>query len=73
MPVIATPVFKLERIILKYLAARRSADEQLLMRDFRGRTRSWFMAATDATGNHPTTMLQTVFASASAFAQITPD
>lgn len=62
-----TPIFKLERVILKYLAGKASSDsearqlargsansfaawnveqrdeEQLLMSDFRGRTRSWFM------------------------------
>ncbi len=71
-----TPVFKLERVILKHLAAKSSTDDearqvsdgsigafaawtveersedQLLMCDFRGRTRSWFMVSpTVATGD----------------------
>lgn len=64
-----TPLFKLERALLRWLVARPSTDadarelaagrsqrfaawsverqdaEQLLLRDFRGRTRSWLMAA----------------------------
>ena len=76
-----TPVFKLERIILKYVAAKPSTDyqarqladgsidsfaawnvehrteKQLLMCDFRGRTRSWFMVTPIATSGHPKTLL----------------
>ena len=76
-----TPVFKLERVILKYLAARPSTDyqarqladgcidsfaawnveqraeEQLLMCDFRGRTRSWFMVTPITTSDQPKTLL----------------
>ena len=77
-----TPVFKLERVILKYLAAKPSTDyqarqladdhidsfaawkveqrteKQLLMCDFRGRTRSWFMVTSITTSGHPKTLLQ---------------
>ncbi len=77
-----TPVFKLERVILKYLAAKPSTDyqarqladgcmnsfaawkveqrteKQLLMCDFRGRTRSWFMVTLITTSGHPKTLLQ---------------
>ena len=74
-----TPVFKLERVILKHLAAKSSTDDearqvsdgsidafaawtveartedQLMMRDYRGRTRSWFMVSpTVATGERQT-------------------
>ncbi|MGI9328780.1 MAG: hypothetical protein ACR2PZ_26430 [Pseudomonadales bacterium] len=76
-----TPVFKLERIILKYLAGKASTDsearqlanasinafaawnveqrtqEQLLMSDFRGRTRSWFMVTPAANTRDPRTTL----------------
>lgn len=77
-----TPVFKLERVVLKYLAAKPSTDQQarqladgcidsfaawtveqrtenqLLMCDFRGRTRSWFMVTPITTSGHPKTLLQ---------------
>ena len=77
-----TPVFKLERVVLKYLAAKPSTDyqarqladgcidtfaawnveqrteKQLLMCDFRGRTRSWFMVTPIITSSHPKTLLQ---------------
>ncbi len=77
-----TPVFKLERVILKFLAAKPSTDyqarqladgcidsfaawnvehqteKQLLMCDFQGRTRSWFMVTPIATSGHPKTLLQ---------------
>ena len=76
-----TPVFKLERAILKYLAAKPSSDyeakqlsdgsidtfaawiveertdDQLLMCDYRGRTRSWFMVSPIATTGRPKTLL----------------
>lgn len=68
-----TPVFKIERFILKHLVTKPSTDEQvrqlaagsvnafaawiveqrvenqLLMCDFQGRTRSWFMVKPEAT------------------------
>jgi hypothetical protein len=76
-----TPVFKLERLILKYLARRPSTDDdaqnladacsdrfaawtveergidQLLMCDFRGRTRSWFMVLPAASAKQSGTFL----------------
>lgn len=76
-----TPLFRLERIILKYLARRPSSDaeaarmvdgssdsfaawevegrctDQLLMCDFRGRTRSWFMVAAERPADEATTRL----------------
>lgn len=76
-----TPVFKLERVILKYLAGKASSDsearqvanaaidsfaawtveqrteEQLLMCDFRGRTRSWFMVTATENAGDPRTVL----------------
>jgi hypothetical protein len=76
-----TAVFKLERIILKYLARKPSSDEeakklsraevdrfsawavedrthdQLLMCDFRGRTRSWFMVVPMSARNEVATKL----------------
>ena len=69
-----TALFKLERLILKYLAGKPSSDrgaralaaaetdefaawsvesrseDQLLLCDFRGKTRSWLMTAQDAGG-----------------------
>ena len=77
-----TPVFRLERVILKYLVAKPSTDyqarqladgsidsfaawnveqrteEQLLMCDFRGRTRSWFMVTPIVTTSHSRTLLR---------------
>lgn len=80
-----TPGFKLERIILRYLAAKPSTDAQvkqlaeasiksfaawdveqrtetqLLMRDFQGRTRSWFMVTpitTSVASDSAKTLLQ---------------
>lgn len=77
-----TPVFKLERIILKAFAAKpstdyqarqladgsidsfaawnveRRTDDQLLMCDFRGHTRSWFMVVPKATDGDPETLLR---------------
>ena len=74
-----TAVFKLERLLLAWLAARPSTDaqagelargtrdrfaawsvearklDQLLLRDFQGRTRSWFMSA--PTPDHQATRL----------------
>lgn len=76
-----TPLFRLERVILKYLARRPSSDEdavrladgrkddfaawtvedrsrdQLLMCDFRGRTRSWFMVMPESSAVTPATRL----------------
>lgn len=76
-----TPLFKLERVILKYLARKPSSDEdamrladgrkddfaawtvedrnrdQLLMCDFRGRTRSWFMVVPESSTDKPATRL----------------
>lgn len=76
-----TPLFKLERVILKLAAARPStdaeaqqlaqaqidqfaawrveqrADEQLLMCDMSGRTRSWFMVEAIAGTTSPATRL----------------
>ena len=76
-----TPVFKLERAILKHLAAKPSSDyeakqlsdgsidafaawtveqrteEQLLMCDYRGRTRSWFMVSPIVATGLPRTLL----------------
>ncbi len=76
-----TPVFNLERVILKHLAVRPSTDDearqvsdgsidafaawtveertedQLLMRDFRGRTRSWFMVSPTGATGQPRTLL----------------
>ncbi len=76
-----TPVFKLERAILKHLAAKPSSDyeakqlsdgsidafaawtveerteEQLLMCDYLGRTRSWFMVSPKVTTGRPKTLL----------------
>ena len=76
-----TLVFKLERAILKHLAAKPSSDyeakqlsdgsidafaawtveqrteEQLLMRDYRGRTRSWFMVSPIVATGQPRTLL----------------
>lgn len=77
-----TPVFRLERIILKYLARAPSTDaearllaqgsiesfaawrteqrseEQLLMCDVSGRTRSWFMVDQTQNGDQPGTLLR---------------
>ena len=76
-----TPVFKLERVILKYLAGKASNDSearqlsdasigafaawtveqrtegQLLMCDFQGRTRSWFMVSPSVNVGDPGTVL----------------
>lgn len=76
-----TPLFRLERVILKYLAKRPSSDrdvtnlvngntsdfaawtvedrnrDQLLMCDFRGRTRSWFMVVPEPAAGGPDTRL----------------
>lgn len=78
-----TKLFKLERVILKYLVAKPSTDaqaellangaiesfaawsvearsyDQLLMCDFRGRTRSWFMVEPNrADTGHSSTLLR---------------
>lgn len=77
-----TPLFKAERLILRWFAAKPSTDEQarqlaqgeadsfaawsveertgeqLLMRDFRGRTRSWFMVTPQEHRGRPTTILR---------------
>lgn len=76
-----TLVFKLERLLLKWLVARPSTDsqarelaagrlesfaawivedrnpDQILMCDFRGRTRSWLMCETAGTADSPMTRL----------------
>lgn len=76
-----TPLFKLERAILKFLVAKPSTDDeakrladgsltsfaawtvedrtdnQLLMCDFQGRTRSWFMVEPISTTDQPRTKL----------------
>lgn len=77
-----TPLFRVERAILKLLVARPSTDEQasalangtidrfaawtveqrtedeLLMCDFRGRTRSWFMVEPISNAGRPKTLLR---------------
>lgn len=81
-----TPIFKLERVILKWALSKPSSDDQarqlahaetnrfaawhmeergenqLLMSDFQGRTRSWFMVSFINTG--PTIRTQLCFGSA---------
>lgn len=76
-----TPVFKLERAILRFVARRPSTDHearwladglldsfaawnreqrtatQLLLSDYRGRTRSWFMVSSIGTALQPRTRL----------------
>lgn len=73
----STPLFKLERVILRWLAGKPSTDQdardladgkkdafaawtvedrsasQLLLSDFRGRTRSWLMVASAAPEGAP--------------------
>jgi hypothetical protein len=77
----ATPVFRLERLILAWALSRPSTDaeaeklasgradtfsawrvedrreDQLLMADVKGRTRSWFMVSPDPAGTAPCTRL----------------